>query len=159
MIKEAIKRSMKYPDGVYISIEIDPETIKNIYNYMDKHLPDLKKHEDMHVTIIYSTKPMNKEIKTEEYTAEATFKNFNLFGKDDKYIVAELKCSDLDDRNEKLTDQYGFVSDFDEYKPHFTFSFDHTDIDVTKLPKLDFPILLENETVKPLDSDYGEDND
>ena len=158
MIKEALKRMLEknYPDGVYISVKVAQESIKKIYAYMDKNLPDFEKQEDMHVTLIYSTKLMNIDIKTKEYTAEASFNHFSLFGKEDKFLVAELNCTEMIERNKELVKEYKFISDYDEYKVHFTLSYDSTDIDVSKLPALDFPILLEKESVEPLNTNWND---
>ncbi len=155
MIREALKILEKnYPDGVYISVEVSEETKKNIHGYMDKHLHGFKKHDDIHCTIIYSNKPMDVNIKTEEYTTEATFEKFSLFGEEKNTLVMEINCPKLQERNKELMKEYGFVSDFPEYLTHVTLSYDASNVTVSKLPSFDFPITLLNETVSPLKLDY-----
>ena len=90
-------------------VKIADETVKNIHGYMDKHLHGFKKHDDLHVTIIYSKKPMDVDVKTEEYSTKATFIKFSLFGEEKNTLVAEISCPKLQERNKELTKKYNIL--------------------------------------------------
>ena len=144
-----------YKEGVYISIGVDKETIDKIHEYMDTHLKELDCNKDeIHTTLIYSDKPYNKEIEPKEYTAKGTPTGFELFGNDKDSLVLLINSPELEERNEELTKQHGFVSDFAEYRPHITFSYSAEGFDISKLPAIDFDITFENETVAQLDTDW-----
>ena len=98
---------------------------------------------------------MSANITSKNYTTEATFKNFSLFGEDNDALVAEIYSPYLNQRNKVLTDKYSFISDFPNYKAHFSLSYEAQGIDVNSLPDIDFPIVFENETVELLDTDYA----
>ncbi len=144
-----------YPSGVYISLDMVEESFIALKKYMDKYIPNLEHNEEQHCTLIYSKKEHKEEIIPKEYQVVGTFLRFSKFGENNEVLVAELDCNAMVLRNAELVKKYGFVSDYDEYKPHFTLSYDAKDIDINSLPPIDFAIYFNNETVEPLDENWS----
>lgn len=156
MIKEAIHRMFEklYPDGIYIDVKMREDSYKKVRGWMEDNIPDLQQNHDQHCTIIYSKGDYDVSMAPMNYTANATFKTFEMFGPEQNTLVACINAPSLVERNKDLTEKYGFTSDFAEYKPHFTLAYDCV-IDHTILPPIDFPIYFENETVAPLDTNWS----
>ncbi len=150
-----------YPGGVYISVNMEEESLIAISNYMDKYLPnhDTINLENMHCTLIYSKKPYKEEIIPKEYKSIGTFLKFTKFGEKEDVLVAELDCEAMVTRNKELVEEHDFISDFEEYKPHFTLSYNAKDIDINSLPPLDFAIYFENETIDQLDENWEDEDE
>ena len=148
-----------FPDGVYVSVRPSEETTIAIQEYQNKYLKGQEINQDLHCTIIYSQKPQKEDVQAQEYKAVGTFKEFNLFGPDNSVLVVEINSIDLLRRNKKLVREYGFISDFDEYKSHITLVYDAKNIDINSLPPMDFAFIFENESVEPLDTNYANKKD
>jgi len=123
--------------------------------YCETYLPDLKHTPDPHLTLIYSKKPFDGEIKTEDYIASGIVKGYNVFGQTgERALVAEIGSEDIVERNRVLVEKYGFISDFDEFKPHITLAYDiPEDFDFSDLPEFPEPLYFGNETVEDLKLD------
>jgi len=159
---EVEKPEIFYPGGVYISVKLSEETEALVKEYQEKYLKGVDINEELHLTLIYSKQPEVNEIEPAEYTAVGTFQEFNLFGEKSDTLVAEINSFDLLRRNEILTQEYKFISDFDEYKSHVTLAYGVENIDINSLPPMDFGFTFENETVEQLDLDWagsGDDSD
>jgi len=143
-----------YPAGVYIAVSPDEVTAKAITEFQEKYLKGQDINEELHCTLIYSKEPYKEEIEPESYNAVGTFKGFNLFGPENDTLVIEVESQDLTNRNAKLVEKYGFISDFDEYRSHITLSYKFTG-DINSLPDIDFMFTLCDEYVEPLDEDWA----
>jgi len=121
--KEFNENNVKYPGGVYISVDLTPDSIARINQYINAYLPDLEKNSSLHCTLIYSAVPSNDEPKMEEYKASGKFHQFNLFGPNNDTLVAEIKCPKLTQRNQKLVREHGYKSDYGTYRSHVTFGY------------------------------------
>jgi len=154
-VSKNISDKVLYPNGIYISVKMQLESAMTVSNFIKEHLPNCKilEPKDMHCTLIYSKKPQKGPIQTKEYEAIATFLHFNKFD-DGNVLVAEVKSDTLVRRNKELTEKYKFVSDFGEYKPHFTISYKAKDIDINSLPPINFAIYFDSESVEELDEDW-----
>jgi len=150
---------INYPDGVYISVKMRDESLIALKNYADKYLNGYDFNLDQHCTLIYSKKEQKELIESKEYDAIGTFLHFSKFGKEGETLVAELNCDLLVNRNKELVKKYGFVSDYDEYKPHFTLVYDAQDIDINSLPAIDFALNFYDETVEPLNENWKNTKD
>jgi len=148
-----------YPDGVYISVKMKEESIIAMEEYCSKYLPGLKINEEWHSTLIYSQKEQKEEIIPESYSATCTVLHFSKFGQDGETLVAELDAPTLIERNKALVEEYGFISDFDEYKPHTTLVYDAQDVDINSLPEIDFAIHFDSEEVELLNTDWSGSKD
>ena len=158
MIREAIQKAFEklYEKGVYISVEPVNGSLDVFEKYIKENLSGYESTPRPHLTLIYSKKKFDGEIKTSDYEVTGIVKKFSIFGQDEKALVAEIDCQDLVDRNEKLVKKYGFVSDFDEYKPHITLVYGiEEDFDLSTLPKFPQPLTFGNEKVEELDLDWG----
>jgi len=154
-----IDDTVHYPKGVYISVSLSDISKQYIEEYCNKYLSSYKNTEinhDLHCTIIYSKKEQKEEVNTKEYKYLANFSKFSKFGENKDILVMELDCDMLIERNKELVNEYGFVSDFEEYKPHITIAY-KTDVDINYLPPFDKIIELENEKVEELDEDWASD--
>jgi hypothetical protein len=160
--QEKMENEIHFPGGVYISVKLSEDTQKAVREYQEKYLKGHKINEELHCTLIYSKKPYVDDIEPKDYTAIGTFQEFSLFGLKEDTLVAEINSQDLTRRNAELTEEYGFISDFDEYKSHITLSYDIENIDLNSLPPMNFAFTFVNETVEELDLDWngtGEDED
>jgi hypothetical protein len=144
-----------YPGGVYISVKMQEESIIAMEEYCSKYLPGLEINKEWHSTLIYSKKVHKEEIIPASYTAVCTVLHFSKFGKEGETLVAELDCPVLTERNIELVEEYGFISDFDEYKPHTTLVYDAQDVDINSLPEIDFALYFDSEEVEQLDTDWN----
>ena len=142
----------KYPNGVYISLEMTKETIKKLKMYLKENLPDSKEPKyPYHCTIIYSSNPSNQNISVNPSKIySASFKKFSLFGEDKNILVVEIKSDEIQKLNSELTEKYEFISDFDNYQPHFTIVDGIKDLDISKLPPINFDFHFTNESVEDL---------
>jgi len=153
-INEEDDTKIYYPDGIYISVKLTEETEIAIKEYQAKYLKDKEINEELHCTLIYSNKPHVDEIIPASYLAIGTFQEFSLFGPDKDVLVVEVNSQDLTRRNEELTREHGFISDYDEYKTHITLSYNSKDIDLNSLPAMDFSFGFESESIALLDTEY-----
>ena len=153
-LKESVSNT-NYKEGVYISLTPTKETNDKIREYQDKYLKDMDINKEIHCTLIYSKKPHQGDIKTSDNTYKCKFKGFSLFGTEKDTLVIELESKELRERNKELVDKYGFICDFDEYKSHCTLSYGCKDINIEKLPDIEFDMYFENETVEDLDDDWS----
>lgn len=148
----------KFPNGVYISVSLTSESNQNILKYFNEYIlpwnKDIIYNTDQHITLIYSEKPLNRYPMIEQYAGEAKFIKFSLFGPDNDILVVEVKAGKLVQRNKKLTAENDFISDFDEYKPHFTISYNAKNVDINNLPPMTFPIIFEQESVENINVDW-----
>jgi len=149
--------TIHYPGGVYSSVKMREESIIAIKKYMENYLPGHSGPEDdnFHCTLIYSKKERKELIEPNEYDCTGTFLHFSKFGEDGATLVAEISCEPLVQRNADLVEAYGFVSDYDEYLPHFTLVYDASEVDINSLPPLDFAIQFHDETIEPLDTEWA----
>ena len=78
-----------------------------------------------------------------------------------KCLVMCYDCPDLIKRHKELMKEHGASYDFDEYKPHITFSYDindGADIDKDELPKFATTIEIVEEYGEDLNLDWAKDN-
>ena len=152
-----------YPDGVYMAVQLDEISVSRIKEYQEKYLKgcDIVEEDDLHCTLIYSAEEHVDEIIPGDYTYTGTFKEMNIFGQEQSLLVVEINSPELIARNKELTEMYGFVSDFDEYRPHITLCYNADDIVLNSLPPFDFALTFEKEYVEALDTDreYGDSDD
>jgi len=136
--------------GTFAGIRLHNKTEDAIIKYIKDHdIPNATKHEDIHVTLLYSKKHLPK-YKAQGTIKELAFPNkFTIFksspsdgSKPKNCLVLLLDSKFLHDRYAKLTKQHKPTSDFDTYSPHITFSYDAGDLDLSQLPKFNTDIEL-----------------
>jgi len=159
-INEDEKYKVNYPEGVYISIKPTEITIKSIEKYIKRNLPEnFDVVQDLHCTLIYSRKPHVDELQVKNNTALGTFKKFTTFGENNEILTIELNSGDLKELHEKLMNDYNFVYDYDEYRPHITLSYNCKNVNTASLPEVDFTFEFNEITVEPLDTEKYKDSD
>lgn len=132
--------------GVYMALKVQsPELVK----YQKEHLSDYDIEEDLHCTLVYSDKQFVGDVQVKEYSLSVEPIGFNLFGPNNDVLVLELNDETLINRNKELVEKYGFVSDYDEYKPHITLAFEFTG-DINKLPVITSKVQLSNEYIEEI---------
>lgn len=152
--KETLLEQVIFPEGVYISLSMTSESSEKVKEYCRRVLPDMKLNEHQHLTLIFSKKPSNEMPILKQYKTRVKFKGFSLFGPNKDTLVAEVESVKLVDRNKELVKKYNYVSDYDEYKPHFTLGYGVSGLDLDILPPLDFVIEFDQERVERLNLDW-----
>lgn len=143
-----------YKGGVYVAVLPDEKTTEALQKYQSQYLQNVNVNTELHTTLIYSAKPQKEQVQCSDAIHEAKFNGFDLFGDDKDILVMKLKCKSLLDRNEKLTHDYGFISDYDSYNPHITLAYGVKGVNLEDLPKFDSTIVLLNEYAEDLDEDW-----
>jgi 2'-5' RNA ligase len=158
MIRQILEKL--FAKGVYISLKPVNGSSVVFKKYIRDNVPELTPTPDPHLTLIYSKKKFDGTVKVQNYEATGTVKGFSIFGQNgDRALVAEIESKDIMDRNAKLVKDYGFISDFDEYKPHITLAYDvPEDFDVNSLPKFPQPLTFGEETVGEVELDWVKKN-
>jgi len=144
--------------GTYVCAYADNQTMKNIVRFiLDNDIPHPTPENELHATIIYSREG-NKDSESFNFPNLITgkFKGWEIFPNkinNTKSLVALLESPTLTKIHNDMMQQYGFTYDFDEYKPHVTFSYDYGN----RAPPENTPNFLfkfDNTVVKSLDPDY-----
>lgn len=143
-----------YKGGVYVAVLPDEKTTEALQKYQEQNLQNVNVNTELHTTLIYSAKPQKEKVICSDTIHEAKFNGFDLFGDDKDILVMKLKCKSLLDRNEELTYDYGFISDYESYNPHITLAYGVKDVNLENLPKFDRTIVLLNEYAEDLDEDW-----
>lgn len=157
MLETSQLKDYSYPGGVYIAVLPDEESNAQIKEFQENEVLKLgitDLNSELHSTIIYSAKPHKQNVQTSPDVHVAQCLGYELFGDESNILVMKLSCPSLSKRFDDLTDQYGFVSDYDEYRPHITLAYDVKDVDISKLPLYNKTIILKNEYSEGLDVDW-----
>ena len=142
--------------GVFIGIKLSEKSLDDIEQFIkDQHVPNPVARDDIHITMIYSKKsfPMDEWEQPKQIKEYAKPIKFDFFGEDKTCLVVLLDSPFLIDRNAQIVKQYGAISDYDEYQPHVTLSYDCTNCN---LDFIRFPINIElvQEYATSLDDDW-----
>lgn len=119
--------------GCYIAVKYNPFSVNKIKQIAEKYqVPNIIPLDKFHTTLIYSTKGAeNVEVYEDtEYVVLADKLDIWQSKSGENCLVLKVDCKQLVDRNEELMDKYQFISDYDEYKPHVTLSYDIGDWDM-----------------------------
>ena len=142
--------------GVFIGIKLSEKSLDDIEQFIkDQHVPNSVARDDIHTTLIYS----KKSFSIDEWEQPKIIKEmakpikFDFFGKENNCLVVLLDSSFLTERNAQIVKQYGATSDYDEYHPHITLSYDCTNcnLDFAQFPT---NIELVQEYATSLDDDW-----
>ena len=154
MIRELLEKL--FSKGVYVSLKLVNGSEDVFKKYIEDNVPELTPSPDPHLTLIYSKQKFDGEVKISDYEVTGEVKGFSIFGQNgDKVLVAEIESNDIKDRNKKLVDDYDFISDFDEYKPHITLAYDvPDDFNISVLPKFPQPLTFGKESASELELNW-----
>ena len=133
------------PNGSYAGARFSANTKDAIKNYISKNnIPNSPNTDSLHSTILYSRKylpdfvakgPYDPTIKGQPTGFEVWPSQPDENGHTKNCLVLTFDAPDLVARHESLMSQHNATYDFDEYKPHVTFSYDVGDVDPEKLPR------------------------
>ena len=140
--------------GSYAAVSFDPTTVEGIKSYQyDNHIPHPLDADDFHSTVMFSKKYIPTFVPLGALDNwSGRFVKWGIFPSDDENaLVLKYDCHQLSERFDEIIGKYGATWDHPSFIPHITLSYNIGDLDITKLPKYDGPIILVNE--------YGEDLD
>lgn len=157
--------------GTYAAVSFSKDTIDGIKKYIKENdIPNHTKFDKMHTTLLYSKKycpdytPFGK-FDTPMIGKGTGFEVWDSQADDDghvaKCLVMRYDCSELSKRHNELMKEHDAAYDFDEYKPHITFSYDindGADIDHDELPKFSGKIEIVEEYGEDLNLDWAKEN-
>jgi len=162
-LKDTEDDDIMYENGVYISTSLTIDTEVNLINYIKKHISIIKNVElnynSLHNTLIYSKAKLKEKVIVKDYTYIATPLKLSLFGENNDILVLELDSPELIKRNNELVEQYNFISDYDEYKPHITLAYKVELTNVDSIPLPNFVLFLTNEQVEKLNTNWSANSD
>ncbi len=158
-ISELFEKEDKKPDGTYAAARLSADTKKKIAKYLkDNDIQEPLDPDEMHCTILYSRKylPDYKAAGKYDKPIVGTKPKFEIWPNRDKtanVLVLTISCPGLTARHKELMDEHDATYDFDDYKPHVSFSYNFGDSAVDSLAPIDFPIEFDTEYQEDLDSD------
>lgn len=146
--KEFLKESEEV--GTYVGGRIDSEVSADLVNLSKEYLEG-SINEEIHTTILYSTKPCPEYKELGEVSYNAVYDALHIFQGETNVLVVKLSSQDLINRHETLMEEHQASYDFPEYIPHITLSYDVGDLKVEdidsefidKLKEMDFTITYE----------------
>jgi len=158
MIRELLEKL--FSKGVYMSLKLVNGSEATFKKYIKDNVPELTPTPDPHLTLIYSKKKFDDEVILTKTEYSGVVKGFAVFGQgDDRALVAEIESSEIVERNNILVTEYGFISDFEEYKPHITLAYDiPEDFDINSLPEFTHPLTFGEESISELELDWAKKN-
>jgi hypothetical protein len=140
--------------GSYAAVKFDPTTVKALEAYQyDNNIPNALSADDFHSTVMFSRNYI-PEFKVLEGPLDwqGTFRKFTSFPSDDtQALVLIYDCWELEERFDKIMDEYDATWDHDDFHPHITLSYDLEDLDIKSLPKYEGPIIIVEEYADDLD--------
>lgn len=140
--------------GLYVAVGFSRQTQNAIANFAKKHkVPNRFSRTKFHSTIIYSKKPCKEYIPVENINYKASFGGWDVFpslNKQKNALVMLLKSEDLVKRYSQLMKELDASSEYDEFKPHITLSYDIGNYDVKQLPKFEYNIEIIKEYSEPI---------
>lgn len=119
----------KYGKGTYARMDFAPISVLAIDTFIrDNGVPNPVPHDKLHVTLLYSRKPMPGYTSqgSLEFPQKVRVSGYDIWDTRDgkKALVATLHSPQLVERHKRLMAEFGGSYDFPNYKPHFTMSYD-----------------------------------
>ena len=151
--------------GTYAAMKFTRESALNIRKYLVQNdIPNPVPQDKLHVTLLYSRKPMHGFVPLGELEdpMEVRVEGFDVWDTQDgkKAMVARLDAPKLITRHKALMDRYEGTFDFDEYRPHFTMSYDvGPDFDKDAVPRFTCPLFLNQEYGEDLNTNWKADDE
>ena len=145
----------RHSSGTYVAVIPDAASMKKLVKWSKKaKIQNPIKEDDYHTTVVYSRKGIPKAKKhVINFPINAKIKEWKLFGDNQNCLVALLDCPQLKKEFDTYTKAYGAVSDYPEYLPHITFSYDFVGDLPDSLP--DFEIVFDHMKFQPIDPDWN----
>lgn len=150
----------KADTGSFVSINISPKSKEEIFSFIKElKLPNHTKKSDLHITLIYSKKTIDKkEWKNGKIAINETAAPIKLgwLGDDNDCLVILLKSDYLTKRNKYITKTYGAISDYDKYTPHITLAYNLENYSIPSNIKLPNKLELVEEYYNDLEEDWAD---
>lgn len=148
--------------GTYVGAKFSIETKVHIKKFIKEHdIPNGLTSKDMHTTLIYSRKHLDKvkgigELK-EPWIGKP--KKLEIFKTQNgwKALVLRYECKEQVDFHENVMHTTDATYDYPEYKTHLTLSYNIEDMDEDKLLDLDVSSIGDIEIVKLYQEDLNLD--
>jgi len=151
---------MDHKNGTYVGLRILPPSGPKLYEFcrqsgilVNKSSFDRR----LHTTVLYSRKPCPLIVPDPEMHI-ARFEDFALFTNHDEgkdtVLVVKLNAPSVVARHIKLMAEHGASYDFPTFQPHITLSMSFYG-DPKKLKPIDFQILLGQEYVEAMDTEWS----
>lgn len=163
-----ITEAKKTPDGTYAGVRFKPKTIKAIKAFIkDNEIPNPIRTEKIHTTLLYSKKHLpdfepRGKLDDMMVGKPSGFEKWPSQPDDEGNVamclVLKYDCPDLVARHKDLMKEHDAHYDFDEYKPHITFSYDVASLQCKDLPKFDADIEIVEEYGEDLNLDWAKIN-
>lgn len=165
-IQEILEEKRKTARGTYSGMKVSKASQEKLKKYMeDNKIPTPVKVEKLHTTILYSRKylPNYKPAGKLDTPYKAKSLGFTVWKtnpedpKEEKTncLIVKLDCPELIKRHKDLMKEHEATFDYDEYTPHITLSYSIGDLDVNKLPKIDFDIEFDTEYYEDLNLNWA----
>ncbi len=130
-IYKLIEEATDYPNGLYVSAELDPMVLDKIWRYFKQvGIPTMPINK-AHVTIIYSPRspdPRQGSFKIKDINGVVKPKAIRIFGKGTKQqpyaLVIELDSPDLTRLRNEYMRKYKLSSTYRDYSPHLSITYD-----------------------------------
>lgn len=137
LIKSLIeeKDNSESENGTFVGVRLSSDSKKIVKKAIkDMDVPNPIEDSEMHITVIYSRKPMSGFEPKGKLDDPIIVKpdKLHIFQKsdsDNRVLVIKLKAPELKKRHNELMKEYKAEYDFDEYIPHLTLSYDCEDFD------------------------------
>lgn len=161
-IEELLEKKEK---GTYAGAHFSQQTMDDVEKYIKNNkIPNPIDAKKLHITILYSRKFLPDYKPAGEYEKPLGGKpvGFEVWKGTDKdgeknanCLVQKFDCPELHKRHKELMDEHDATYDYDEYKTHFTLSYDIGDFDISDLPPYDGEIKIVDEYGEDLDLDWA----
>ena len=167
-LTDLINEEKEEAKGTYAAVSFSEDTIDGIKKYIKENdIPNHTKFDKMHTTLLYSKKycPDYKPAGKLDKPMIGKGTGFEKWpsqpdddGKVAMCLVMRYDCSELSKRHKELMKEHDATYDFDEYKPHITFSYDVAGLQCKDLPKFEGKIEIVEEYGEDLNMDWAKDN-
>lgn len=153
----------EHKDGTYVNVKLNELDKDKLYDWVLSHdISNPLDKDEYHVTVIYSRAPC-PEAENYNYELPITghITGWKIFDAPiGRCLVAHVDSSKLQTINTELKRDYGATSDFPDYIPHITVSYDYKGELPTEFP--DMLVTFDKVQVKGLDPTWrpkkGNDN-
>jgi len=146
--------------GSYAAVKFNPETTEALKEYQyNNHIPNPLSPDEFHSTVMFSKKyiPTFKPLG-QIPNWEGTFTKFDIFPSDEENaLVLKYDSYELSERFDQIIKEYGATWDHKSFIPHITLSYNVDDLDISKLPKYDGPIIIISEYNNDLDLGWADE--
>lgn len=114
--------------GVFVGVKLSEKSLDEIVDFIEEQkIPNPITRDEIHITLIYSKKEFSRDEWGDSglsINEMATPLQFAYFGQDKNCLVMLLESQYLFKRNYEITKNYGAISDYPQYTPHITLSYD-----------------------------------